>query len=552
MIQADHVYINGNILTLDQEGHRIGSLATHKGEIVAVWDADVPSKDEVSNDAEVIDLEGKTMIPGFVDTHNHLYLYSQTREQIDCASPPNKSIGDILERVKKQAASAAHDDWLVGWGYDDTLLKEKRHITRTELDQVAPDHPVMIRHISGHLAVVNSKAIQLAEVSEDVEDPSGGHFGRDEAGHLDGVLYEFPAMESFFNCMPEKTVDELADQIQLAAEDYLSVGITTNTDAGVGLDLGMKEFDTHITALQKGKNPLRMRFMILHHLLRDGGPFDGMSADELDKWIQELTEGRAQLDSAKFFQDGSIQGLTGALREPYHQHPEVTGAIVFPQEEFNEMIAEMHNRGYRLATHGNGDKAIGSIIEAYTKAIDQKPREDHRHRIEHVQTASPSDLDKMKEYDIAASFFINHIFYWGDRHRDIFLGPDRAKRMNPLMDAVDRDMLYTLHSDNPITAISPLFSVWAAVNRVTRSEQVLGEEQRISVEEALKSMTIYGAELNFEEDITGSIEVGKRADFAILDQDPTKIDLMRIKDISVISTIIGGDEVYSRASTPSL
>jgi len=543
MIKADYIYINGTILTLDEEGSRAGSIATWNGEITGVWSEKEPG-DPVSKEATVIDLEGETMIPGFIDTHNHLYLYSQTREQIDCSTPPNKTIQDILDRVKKQTNEVTEGEWLIGWGYDDTLLKEKRHITRDELDEVSTEKPVMIRHISGHLAVVNSKAIEAAEVSEDVKDPSGGHYGRDEDGRLNGVLYEFPAMKPFFNRLPEKTVDELAEKIQYAAEDYLSVGITTNTDAGVGLDQGMKEFDTHVKALQSGKNPLRMRFMILHHLLRDGGPFDGMDAKELDRYIQSETDGRASLDSAKFFQDGSIQGLTGALREPYYQHPEVTGDLVFDQELFNEMISEMHERGYRIATHGNGDAAIGSIIEAYTSALDRLPKDDHRHRIEHLQTAKPSDLDTMKEYRIAASFFINHVYYWGDRHRDIFLGPDRASRMNPVKDAVDKDLLYTLHSDNPITAISPLFSVWAAVNRVTRSERVLGEEQKISVEEALKSMTIYGAALNFEENLTGSIEVGKRADLVVLDQDPTAIDPMEIKDISVLKTIIGGERVY--------
>jgi len=162
-----------------------------------------------------------------------------------------------------------------------------------------------------------------------------------------------------------------------------------------------------------------------------------------------------------------------------------------------------------------------------------------------VQTALKEDLEKMKSLEIAASFFINHVYYWGDRHRDIFLGPDRATRMNPLKDAKDLDMLYTLHSDCPITPISPLFSVWAAVNRVTRDGEVLGESQKIDVETALKSMTIYGAELNFEEDEVGSIEVGKAADFVVLAENPMTIDPMQIKDIQVQMTIVDGEIVYS-------
>ncbi|MYL34350.1 amidohydrolase family protein [Pontibacillus yanchengensis] len=548
MIQADQLYVNGTVLTLDEDSTRAGSVAVRDGNIVGVWEASVPAQDQVSHDVEVIDLKGHTMIPGFIDTHNHLFMYSQTREHVNCATPPNQTIQDILMRVRAQAEVVEVTEWIMGWGYDDTLLQDSRHITRGELDRVAPHHPVFIRHISGHLAVVNSKALEIAGVPEDIENPSGGHFGRDENGYLDGVLYEFPVLDYLFSSMPELSVEALTDKINRAATDYLKQGITTNTDAGVGLDLGMKEYETHTKALEEGKNPLRMRFMMLHHLVRDGGPFDGMTAEEMNEKIMADSNGRATLDSAKLFQDGSIQGLTGALREPYTQHPDVTGDLVFDQQLFNDMVQELHDRGFRVATHGNGDRAIGSIIEAYTNAIDQNKRQDHRHRIEHVQTGSQADLDKMNDYNIAASFFINHVYYWGDRHRDIFLGEARASRMNPVAEAVERDMLYTLHSDNPITAISPLFSIWAAVNRVTRSGRVLGEEQKISVDEALKSMTIYGAELNFEEEIVGSIEQGKRADFAILDQDPTKIEPMEIKDIGVVATIIGGKREFDALS----
>src|SRR5699024_3292558 len=299
-------------------------------------------------------------------------------------------------------------------------------------------------------------------------------------------------------------------------------------------------------AVKKGLNPIRMRFMVLHHLLNKDGYLKDYTAEQLDTYIQNQTDKRACLDSAKFFQDGSIQGLTGALREPYYCEPELSGELLNEQQDLNKAVLELHNKGYRIATHGNGDRAIGSIIGAYENALSEKPISDHRHRIEHVQTATINDLDKIKELDIAASFFINHVYYWGDRHKRLFLGPERAAKMNRLAEAVSKDILYTLHSDCPITPISPLFSVWIAVNRITREGDVLGEKQTISVEEALRSMTIYGAKLNFEDGITGSIETGKRADFAVLDTDPITIDPRNIKDIQVEATIIGGKVAYNR------
>ncbi|MFD1020224.1 amidohydrolase [Thalassobacillus hwangdonensis] len=543
MTQFDTIIKNAHILTLDPSSTVAGSLAVSEGRITQVWKERDPGVDA----EHVIDLQGKTLIPGFIDTHNHLLMYSQYLDQINCTAQLNRNVKDIQSRIEEETKHKEKGEWIIGWGYDDTLLAEKRHPTRAELDAVAPDHPVLIRHISSHFAVVNSFALELAEIPEDIQDPKAGHLGRDESGKLDGVLHEFGAMKLVDDVIPDYTVEELASLIEQGANDYLAQGITTNSDAGVGLVKGFLEYKAHVKALAENKNPLKMRFLMLHHLLGEGGPFAGMKADEVDQRIQQETAGRARLDSAKLFQDGSIQGLTGALRQPYFTRPELSGELSHDQDAFNEEVLDLHTRGFRIATHGNGDRAIGSIIDAYSSALQQEPRHHHRHRIEHVQTATIKDLQQMKMNGIQASFFINHVYYWGDRHRDIFLGEERANRLNPLKEAEELGMKFTLHSDCPITPISPLFSIWAAVNRVTSSGEVLGEAQRIDAMTALKSMTIWGARLNFEEEEKGSIEIGKAADFAVLDQDPTTCDPMEIKDIEVEATYIDGKCVFSRA-----
>lgn len=548
MISPSSLIINANILTLDNKNSRAGSVAVSDGVIVKIWPEKQPPREEIdySKEPTIIDIKGSTLIPGFIDTHNHLLMYSRFRKQADCGTPPNRTNQDILDRISDLAQETPDNEWVLGWGYDNTLLEEQRHPTRQELDAVVSDKPVFIRHISAHFAVANSLALQLAGVDETTEDPNGGFFGRDAEDNLDGVLHELPALKPVQDVIPQPTEDELASLIGEASHDYLAQGITTSTDAGVGLDLGLTEFNAHLKAVKKGLNPIRMRFMVLHHLLNKDGYLKDYTAEQLDTYIQNQTDKRACLDSAKFFQDGSIQGLTGALREPYYCEPELSGELLNEQQDLNKAVLELHNKGYRIATHGNGDRAIGSIIGAYENALSEKPISDHRHRIEHVQTATINDLDKIKELDIAASFFINHVYYWGDRHKRLFLGPERAAKMNRLAEAVSKDILYTLHSDCPITPISPLFSVWIAVNRITREGDVLGEKQTISVEEALRSMTIYGAKLNFEDDLTGSIETGKRADFAVLDTDPITIDPRNIKDIQVEATIIGGKVAYNR------
>ncbi|UOQ94856.1 amidohydrolase [Halobacillus shinanisalinarum] len=552
MNTIDLLIKNANIVTIDEQNNRARSLAVSNGVISQIWTAPEPPQDEINltSETKVIDLKEATLIPGFIDTHNHLLMYSLFRKQVNCSTPPNESIPDILEKVKEQVAATPEGEWVLGWGYDNTLLSEERHPTRKELDRIAPDIPVFIRHISSHFAAVNSKALEIAGIAEDIEDPQGGRFGRDETGRLNGVLHELPALAPVQAAIPTASVEEMASLIGEASNDYLAQGITTNSDAGVGLDLGIAEFDAHLKALEQGNNPLRMRFMVLHHLLNQEGPFQHYSAKQLEEEIQNRSKNRATLDSAKLFQDGSIQGITAALREPYYCEPETYGELLHNQKDFNGEILDLHKRGFRIAIHGNGDRAIESILDAYEYALTAEPRTDHRHRIEHIQTGTSEDLNRMKALDVAGSFFINHVYYWGDRHKRIFLGPDRAEQINPLADALERDILYTLHSDCPITPISPLFSIWAAVNRQTMKGEVLGEDQTISVEKALRTMTIDGAKLNFDEDKSGSIEVGKLADFAVLEADPTVIDPIKIKDINVMATIIDGKLVYGQETFP--
>lgn len=538
---------NANILTLDEQDSRKGSLAVTDGRISGLWEeAEPPSGVVLMEKAKVMDVEGKTVIPGFIDTHNHLLAYAMNKNQINCSTPPNNSIQDLLENIRLQVEDNLEEHWIQGYGYDDTLLKEQRHPTRSDLDKVAPNHPVLLTHTSSHFGVVNSRALEVAGITEDTPDPEGGHFGRDEDGRLNGILYEVAALESVNKVIPTLTNHELIALIGEGAQDYVAQGITSNTDAAVGIFPDGSDIDVHTLAAKKGVNPMRTELMVMDHLLEDSGMYSEYTAEKLNEEIKRLSNGKVFLNSAKLFQDGSIQGYTGALREPYYNDPDVYGELLHSQTDFNAKVLALHERGFRIATHGNGDKAIGSILEAYENALVQSPREDHRHRIEHVQTATTTDIEEMATLKVAGSVFINHVYYWGDRHKEMFLGPKRAANISPLASMKEHDVLFTLHSDCPVTPISPLFSVWEAVNRCTSSGEVLGPEERIDVITALKSMTIYGAQLNFTEDRVGSIEEGKYADFAILDRDPTQVDPMEIKDINVKVTIINGQTVYKQ------
>lgn len=551
MVKVDLLLTNANVLTLDEHNSHANVIGSYKGKITGIWSTEefqqMKETIELVEQFEEKDLEGATVLPGFIDTHNHILMYGITKSQVDCSPNTSKNISEMIANLKKWDEEHPGTDWILGFGYDDTLLEENRHPTREDLDKVSTTRPIYVKHISSHFAVANTFALKLAKLDATIVDPEGGFFGRDENNELNGVLYEPAAMNMVFKHAPVPSKKELIELIELAAKDYVAQGITTSSEAGIGFTYGADEYEIHMEAINKKANPLKMRLMILNSLLLKHGIFESYTAEELNKKIIEDSNGMAKLDSAKLFQDGSIQGFTGALRKGYYSNEDEYGELIFNQETLEEMVIDFHNRGFRIATHGNGDRAIDSIIQAYKKAIDLNPRQDHRHRIEHVQTATSEDLSEMEKYNIAASFFINHVYYWGDRHKNIFLGPERAERMNPLKEADQLELLYTLHSDCPITAISPLFSVWAAVNRVTKAGVVLGEKQKIDVISALKAMTIYGAKLNFEENEIGSIEVGKYADFVVVDEDPVSIDPMKIKDIRILSTIINGKVVYENS-----
>ncbi|WLV24926.1 amidohydrolase [Aciduricibacillus chroicocephali] len=544
---ADLIFKNGTILTLDEQNTVAGSVAVNDGKIIGLWSEPEPPKELLTDKTEVIDLQGKTMIPGFIDTHNHLLGYAQVMNFVQCGPPLVKNIDDLLNKVSRKAKEKEEGEWIFGFGYDDTALEEARHVTRSEIDAAVPNHPVFISHISGHLGVANSKALELAGIDESIEDTEMGRFGRDSEGRLNGVLYEKDAISRVVQNREQASPEQLLESVGKAAEEYLSQGITTNTEAAIGMLNDPKgELELYLAASRKGINPMRAQLMVMHTAFEEEGPYAEFDAKKMDDYIKEHSGGRARLDSVKLFQDGSIQGYTGALREPYYARPEICGELFHKQDAFNEKILYFHKNGFRIAIHGNGDRAIGSILEGYEYALKKEPKQHHLHRIEHVQTATEEDIQKMSKLGVAGSFFINHVYYWGERHEKIFLGPNRAKRLDPLKDAVDANVLFTLHSDCPVTPISPLFSVWAAVNRLTDEGRILGPDQRIDVVTALKSMTIYGAKLNFQEDEIGSIETGKLADFAVLDQNPTVIDPIEIKNIHVLSTWIDGKKVYER------
>ena len=534
-MNADCVLI-GKIQTLDPARPTAEALAINGGKISYVGNAD-EARRSAAPGAETIDLGNRVVLPGFVESHSHPIYYGRYLEEVDCRYA--RSLGDIVEALRDRAQNTPPGEWVAGNGYDHTLLQESRHPTRRELDKASSEHPILLRNITGHSMVVNSEVLRISGITAKTPDPEGGHLGREEDGEPDGIFWEW-AQKLVQSHLPEVQTEDILRYLRNASGEYLAAGVTSVVDAAIGFNYGMRDAEVYARVAGEGGLPLRYGAAIMYDAwreLRDGaGP--GLEWPGDPDMVRPV--------AVKFFQDGSIQIGTAALREPYFGENEPADHhLIWPQEKLDAMVADAHSSGWQIWTHGNGDAAIESILDAYQRALRDDPRNDHRHRIEHCQTAGEDQLDRMSELGVTASFFAPHVWHWGDRHRDIFLGPGRASRLDPLASAARRGMRFGLHNDSPVTPVSPLLSVGTAASRLTSGGRVLGSEQAITVEQALRSMTLDAAYLAFEEDRKGTFEEGKLGDVVVLESDPHEVAPEEIKDIPVAMTIVGGEVAYS-------
>jgi predicted amidohydrolase YtcJ len=541
-LAADVIYVGGTVITMDSAATTAAAVAVRGEEIVAVGTrADVEKL--AGQRTRTVDLHGAVLLPGFYAPHDHFpgsginALY-----RVNLNSPPMgpiRTMEDLVSALRQAADTLPPGAWVVGRGYDDTLLKEKRHPTRADLDRASTTHPIWIVHTSGHLGVANSKALEMAHITKATPKPASGVIRRDpRTGEPNGVFEELGGLIS--SHIPALTEEQRLEGMKQAVEDYLAHGITTTVIASGG------RVNIHDLGIAERRGILKLRVI---KMASRSSP-NVRSAAEAGGFITGFGDTHLKLGAIKMLQDGSIQGYTGYLREPYYQpHDGDSTYRGYPRRsraDLTKMVTDVHCGGYQIAIHANGDAAIDDVLAAYEAAYRKCPRADSRDRIEHLQMARKDQLDRMKELGITPSFFEAHVYYWGDRHRDIFMGPERAARISPLRSALDRGLRVTVHNDTPVTPADPLLMVWAAVNRLTMSGKVLGPDERVTPLEALRMVTSDAAWQNFEEKIKGSIEPGKLADFVVLAENPLTVEPRHIRDIPVLETIVGGEGVWRR------
>jgi predicted amidohydrolase YtcJ len=497
-----------------------------------------PHKKAKNIQGKHIDFGNQAILPGFIDAHGHASYLAFATQVANIASPPVGSINNIKElqtELKKfiNDSNLKPGEWVMGLGYDDSLLAEQRHPTKDDLDEVSTEHPIYLIHVSAHLGAANSLGLSLANISSETQDPPGGKIRRYENSSEPNGVFEETAAYPLQQLAMSAYKDPIGS-VKKAMSIYARNGITTAQD-------GASSPET-ISLMQAADAQGIINLDIISYPIGQNG---------LDKDLDSINfgnyEGRLKIGGIKLILDGSPQGKTAYLTEPYYKPPHseaksYKGYPLIPQSEVSKWVKQYADLNIPIMAHANGDAAADMLIEAVKKA---EITSDHRTIMIHAQTVREDQLDQMKELKIIPSYFSTHTFYWGDWHRDSVFGEDRAMRISPTKSTLNRKMPFTVHNDAPVVPPDMIRLLWSTTNRKTRSGKVLGEEQKISTYDALKAITINAAYQHFEDDIKGTIEVGKQADLVVLSMDPLSINTKNLLEIGVVATFSQGLEVFN-------
>lgn len=543
--EVSKLFFNGDIITMNSDTPEYAeAVVEQNGTIVFVGSR----KDAETKypEAEKTDLKGKTLLPGFIDPHSHFGMVSNSMGQVDLNPEPVGTVTNIPDIAKRMKAYKADNnipdgEWIFGWGYDDGQLEEQRHPTKSEIDAVLPNNPVYLQHTSGHMGVANSMALKMMKVSAETPNPDGGNIERMPNSQEPNGLVQETAMYPFVGNMLQILAKEQAKYFDATQEYYASNGVTTAQD-------GMTDRNT-IKFFQSQADAGNLKI----DLIALGGNND-LKANLKDSTIHFKTyKNHFKVQGTKIVADGSPQGKTAFFTKPFKTEVpgcshDCRGLPSLSNEALNELFVTAYADDNQLFIHSNGDATIDMVIEAHEYAcaqLNQPLDKDRRTIVIHSQFVRLDQLKTFKKYNMEPSFFTNHAFFWGDEHVKN-LGKERAHFLSPMVSANRIGLKPTNHSDATVTPVNPLFTIWSAVNRVSRSGAVIGENEKATPYLALQAITSNSAYEFFEEGSKGSLAKGKLADFVILDKNPLKVDAMDIKDIQVMETIKEGKTVYKK------
>jgi len=521
---ADLVLVNGNVVTMDPRRPRASAVAIRDGRFTAVGqDADVRTLG-----GEVVDLGGKTVLPGFIDAHIHGASSGRINLlSVDCAV---ETLAELKERLRRRAREVPPGTWITGDKYDDTKLDIRRPIHRGDLDEAAPDHPVLITHIGGHHCFVNSRALALAKVTRETRDPEGGRIERDTAGEPTGVLHE-KSMDPVVRLVPPASRGEARRAAIWQLKEFAKAGLTSVHDADASAEDVRAYLDAHLA----GELPIRVYLMVQFAEIERLGHF-GLRTG--------FGDDRLRFGGVKLYTDGAIAGRTARLSKPYVGRPDDYGIMTVTQEELDARVLKAHAEGWQVGVHANGDVAIEMVLTSYERALRAHPRPDPRFRIEHCTLVNPAILKRMKALGVIPTPFCTYV--WQHCEKWPAYGEERLEWMFAMRSFLDAGIPVTGSSDYIPGPFPPLLGIQSCVTRKGKDGKVWGGSQKISVEEAVRCYTRHGAYASFDESRKGAIEAGRLADLVVLGADPFKSAPDAIKDIPVDGTMVGGRWAWRR------
>jgi predicted amidohydrolase YtcJ len=538
------VYYGGDILTMAGESPEYVEAVVVKDGKILFAGASSEAMEMAGSGHQMIDLEGKTLMPGFIDPHSHFINSLGMSTQANCSPSPVGEADDVAGIVRalqnlKTEKNIPDGELIMGYGYDDTVMPEGKLLNRDDLDAAFPNNPVMVIHVSLHGAVLNSKAMEQYGISDKTETPPGGIIVRKPGTNEPYGLIMETAFLPIFSNLPKPSEEELMQQLKDGQMIYAEAGVTTAQEGASHLG--------DIEIIQKGadKNALFIDVVSYPFITEFDTIFKLYSADDFGKYNNKF-----KLGGIKITIDGSPQGRTALFTTPYltggpSGEENWLGESTFSQEEVNQMLKNVYDKGLQSTFHANGDGAIDMCIKAHEFASQGNPTKERRTTIIHSQFVRPDQLDKYVEYKMIPSLYTEHTFFFADAHIKN-RGLEQASFISPMKTAIAKGLKPTNHTDFNVAPIDQMMVVWTAVNRISRNGEIIGADERVSPYQALQAITSNAAYQYFEEDSKGTLEEGKLADLVILDNNPLKIDPMKIKDIQVLETIKEGQTIYTK------
>jgi len=526
-VAPDYVVINAKVFTIDEDQPQAEAFAV-KGDRFTAVGSSSDMRNLASSGTEIIDAEGMTVIPGFIDAHSH--PSSAGVNELVQVNADLRSITEIKEALRQRAAITQEGQWVRAFKYDDTKLAEGRPINRFDIDEVVPNHPVVVGHRGGHTGVYNSMALALAGVTSETPDPLGGRFYRDSNGVLTGLAAE-RARYVFNSLIPsDSNREQRRDGVKLISELMTKAGLTSVHQTGASRNDMIAYQDARADGGMRFRMYLFPRVQLFEDLV-NAGIRTGFGDEVL------------RIGAVKFSADGSASERTMRMSTPYEGRPDDYGILTMSQEEIHEAVENAHRNDFQIGIHANGDVTIEMVLNAYERVQRLWPRNDPRHRIEHCSLVNPALLQRIKDLGAIPAPFYTYIHYHGNKWVDY--GEEKMRWMFAHKSFLDYNIPVAPASDYTPGPFEPMMALQSMVTRKDFDGRVWGPNQRITIDQAMRICTLNGAYASFEENIKGSITAGKLADFVILADDPHDVDPDNIKNIEIVRTVVGGTTMYA-------